>query len=81
MKRLALLASVDSSVAEWGDRHATAWSHDGLTLVTTLGETWTVVGPTALSATPASEIVPFSIQSAADAAATAQSPARRSTFS
>jgi hypothetical protein len=40
-----------------------------------------VVGPTALSATPASAIVPFSIQRAADAAATAQSPARRSTFS
>ena len=40
-----------------------------------------MVGPTALSATPASAIVPSSIQSAADAAATAQSPARRSTFS
>ena len=40
-----------------------------------------VVGPTALSATPASAIVPFSIQSAAEAAAIAQSPARRSTFS
>jgi len=38
-----LLADLDSSVAEWGDRHATAWSHDGLTLVTSLGETWTVV--------------------------------------
>ena len=38
-----VLASVDSSVAEWGDRHATAWSHDGLTLVTNLGETWLVV--------------------------------------
>lgn len=38
-----LLAGLDSSVAEWGDRHATAWSHDALTLVTDLGETVTVV--------------------------------------
>src|SRR5215207_114773 len=38
-----VLAGLDSSVAEWGDRHATAWSHDALTLVTYLGETWTVV--------------------------------------
>ena len=38
-----VLAGVDSSVAEWGHRHATGWSHDGLTLVTDLGETWTVV--------------------------------------
>src|SRR6185503_8875346 len=41
--------------------------------------TWMVVGPTALSATPASAIVPFSTQRAAEAAAIAQSPARRST--
>jgi membrane-associated phospholipid phosphatase len=38
-----LLAGIDSSVAAWGDRHATAWSHDALTLVTDLGETVTVV--------------------------------------
>jgi undecaprenyl-diphosphatase len=38
-----LLAGVDSSVAEWGNRHASAWSHDALTLVTQLGETWVVV--------------------------------------
>src|SRR5215217_925889 len=38
-----LLAGLDSSVAEWGNRHASAWSHDGLTLVTQLGETWVVV--------------------------------------
>jgi membrane-associated phospholipid phosphatase len=38
-----LLAGVDSSVAEWGNRHATAWSHDALTLATDLGETVTVV--------------------------------------
>ena len=38
-----LFAGIDSSVAEWGDRHATPMSHDGLTLVTTLGETWMVV--------------------------------------
>jgi membrane-associated phospholipid phosphatase len=38
-----VLAGIDSSVAEWGNRHASAWSHDALTLVTDLGETWTVV--------------------------------------
>jgi membrane-associated phospholipid phosphatase len=37
-----MLAGLDSSVAEWGNRHASAWSHDALTLVTYLGETWTV---------------------------------------
>jgi undecaprenyl-diphosphatase len=37
------LSGLDSSVAEWGDRHATAWTHDALTLVTYLGETVTVV--------------------------------------
>jgi undecaprenyl-diphosphatase len=37
------LSGIDSSVAEWGDRHATAWTHDALTLVTYLGETVTVV--------------------------------------
>lgn len=37
------LAGIDSSVAEWGDRHGSAWSHDALTLVTQLGETWLVV--------------------------------------
>jgi undecaprenyl-diphosphatase len=37
-----LLSGLDSSVAEWGNRHATAWSHDALTLVTRLGETWLV---------------------------------------
>jgi len=41
---------------------------------------WTVVRPRALSAIPTSEIVLPSIQIAADAAAIAQSPARRSTF-
>ncbi|HEX6781586.1 MAG TPA: phosphatase PAP2 family protein [Solirubrobacterales bacterium] len=38
-----VLSGLDSSVAEWGDRHASAWSHDALTLVTQLGETWLVV--------------------------------------
>jgi undecaprenyl-diphosphatase len=38
-----VLAGIDSSVAEWGDRHGSAWSHDALTLVTWLGETWLVV--------------------------------------
>ena len=39
------------------------------------------MSPTALSAMPTSAIVPPSSQTAADAAAIAQSPARRSTFS
>ncbi|HET7416662.1 MAG TPA: phosphatase PAP2 family protein [Solirubrobacterales bacterium] len=38
-----LLAGIDSSVADWGNRHASAWSHDALVLVTDLGETVTVV--------------------------------------
>src|SRR5215203_1371794 len=38
-----ILAGIDSSVAEWGDRHGSAWTHDALTLVTQLGETWVVV--------------------------------------
>jgi membrane-associated phospholipid phosphatase len=38
-----VLAGIDSAVAEWGDRHASAWSHDALTVVTRLGETWVVV--------------------------------------
>jgi membrane-associated phospholipid phosphatase len=38
-----LLSGIDSSVAEWGNRHASAWSHDAITLVTDLGETVTVV--------------------------------------
>lgn len=37
------LSGLDSSVAEWGDHHGSAWSHDALTLVTQLGETWLVV--------------------------------------
>lgn len=38
-----VLAGIDSAVAEWGDHHGSAWSHDALTLVTQLGETWLVV--------------------------------------
>ncbi|MGN6201131.1 MAG: phosphatase PAP2 family protein [Solirubrobacterales bacterium] len=38
-----LLSGIDSSVANWGDHHASAWTHDALTLVTDLGETVTVV--------------------------------------
>jgi membrane-associated phospholipid phosphatase len=34
------LAGIDSAVADWGDRHATAFSTSGLGLVTDLGETW-----------------------------------------
>jgi undecaprenyl-diphosphatase len=37
------LSGIDSSAAEWGNDHASAWSHDALTLVTRLGETWLVV--------------------------------------
>ena len=40
-----------------------------------------VVGPSAPSARPASAITPPSIHTAADTAAIAKSPARRSTFS
>jgi undecaprenyl-diphosphatase len=36
------LAGIDSSVARWGDRHATGFSTAGLKLVTDLGETWLV---------------------------------------
>ncbi|MFL5872705.1 MAG: phosphatase PAP2 family protein [Solirubrobacterales bacterium] len=43
VRSTGLLAGIDSSVAEWGNRHASAWSHDALTLVTQLGETWLVV--------------------------------------
>jgi membrane-associated phospholipid phosphatase len=37
------LAGIDSSVAKWGNRHATDTSTDGLQLVTDLGATWTVI--------------------------------------
>lgn len=37
------LANLDTSAAEWGNEHATAWSHDALTVVTNLADTWTVV--------------------------------------
>jgi membrane-associated phospholipid phosphatase len=42
-----VLAGIDSSVAEWGDHHGSAWSRDALTLVTRLGEVW-VIGPVAI---------------------------------
>ena len=32
-----VLAGIDTSAAEWGNRHASPWTHDGLTLVTYLG--------------------------------------------
>ena len=38
-----VLAGIDTSAAEWGNRHASPWTHDGLTLVTYLGETVTVI--------------------------------------
>ena len=37
------LLGIDSSVAEWGRRHATAWSTDALETLTHLGDTLTVV--------------------------------------
>jgi membrane-associated phospholipid phosphatase len=36
------LSGLDSSVAEWGNHHGSAWTHDALTFVTYLGETVTV---------------------------------------
>jgi membrane-associated phospholipid phosphatase len=42
VRQTDVLAGIDSSVAEWGNRHASAWSHDALTAVTYLGETVTV---------------------------------------
>lgn len=38
-----LLAGLDLGLAEWADHHASAVSDAGLTLVTDLGETWTVI--------------------------------------
>jgi undecaprenyl-diphosphatase len=38
-----VLAGLDTSAAEWGDRHATAFSQDAIALVTRLGEAWVVV--------------------------------------
>lgn len=37
------LAQLDTSVAEWGDAHATTLSTDAIEVATTLGETWFVV--------------------------------------
>jgi membrane-associated phospholipid phosphatase len=59
------LAGLDSSVAEWGDRHGSAWSHDAITLVTYLGETWTVaivavvVAAVEITRTRSRWVVPF----------------------
>jgi undecaprenyl-diphosphatase len=59
------LSGIDSSVAEWGNRHASAWSHDALTLVTQLGETWlvvlvaVVVGGVEIARTRSRWVVPF----------------------
>lgn len=38
-----VLAGLDTSAAERGDRHATAWSQDAIALITNLGGTWMVV--------------------------------------
>lgn len=38
-----VLAGLDTSAAEWGDRHATAFSQNSIELITELGGTWVVV--------------------------------------
>ncbi|HEX3239770.1 MAG TPA: phosphatase PAP2 family protein [Solirubrobacterales bacterium] len=38
-----VLAGLDTGAAEWGDRHATAWSQDAITSITELGGTRVVV--------------------------------------
>jgi membrane-associated phospholipid phosphatase len=43
VRRTDVLAGLDTSAAEWGDRHATAWSRDSIRLITELGGTWAVV--------------------------------------
>lgn len=43
VRRTDLLAGLDTSAAEWGNHHASAWSHDAITLITDLGATWTVI--------------------------------------
>lgn len=61
------LAGIDSAVAEWGDTHGGAWTHDALTLVTQLGETWlvcvvaVVVAGVELARTRSRWVVPFLI--------------------
>lgn len=50
VRKTDLLAGLDTSVAEWGDSHATPFSHDAITLVTRLGETWTVIAVATLVA-------------------------------
>lgn len=65
VRSTAVLAGIDSSVAQWGNRHASAWSHDALTLVTQLGETWLValvaiaVACVELARTRSRWVVPF----------------------
>ena len=43
VRRTDALAGLDTSAAEWGNEHATAFSHDAITVVTNLGATWTVI--------------------------------------
>lgn len=45
------LANIDTSAAEWGNRHASPWSHDAITVVTNLGGTWTVIAAAVVVAT------------------------------
>lgn len=61
------LAGIDSAIAEWGDHHASSWTHDALTLVTQLGEAYLVaviaivVAGVELARTRSRWVVPFLI--------------------
>lgn len=41
-RRTGAFSGLDVSAAEWGDRHATAWSQDSIRVITELGGTWVV---------------------------------------
>lgn len=59
------LAGLDTGAAEWGDRHATAFSQDSIELITELGGTWVVVvaavavGAVEIARTRSRWVVPF----------------------
>jgi undecaprenyl-diphosphatase len=43
VRRTDVLRGLDTRAAEWGDLHESPWSHDAITLVTNLADTWTLV--------------------------------------
>jgi len=43
VRNTEVLAGIDTSAADWGNRNASAWSHDAITFVTRFGEMWTVI--------------------------------------